>query len=299
MSCVILTPVDPWRIGGAAALQVYAPTASAALTGLIALWPTTLDEVTLSSIRTVTAEGLGLAPLRRPPTGPRRGIDSPRLEVMAFAEQFAVDVSRLSAEQRRAWIGSFGESVYDATLATYVADFVPRLRAALDALFGADEWYDVGLTPSPHSRLLMDEFIREVALLDALDPLTTELVRLRGARAHHCRLCMSRRSVAAMEAGASARTFQELDHYRDSSLTPRAQAALGWVDAMIWTPAHVRPDDVDAVRAHLAPREAVELALDITRNATNKIAVALGADEPWTDGVQLFVVDERGELAFP
>ena len=35
--------------------------------------------------------------------------------------------------------------------------------------------------------------------------------------------------------------------------------------------------------------------LDVIRNATNKIAVALGADEPEvTDGVQLFVTDADG-----
>ena len=48
--------------------------------------------------------------------------------------------------------------------------------------------------------------MRQVARLDTLDPVLTELVRLRGARQHECRLCGSRRSVAAIGAGAEEAT---------------------------------------------------------------------------------------------
>ena len=97
---------------------------------------------------------------------------------------------------------------------------MPRVRAALDALFGDRRWFDAGPSPTRHGRLVMDEFLREVALLDALDPVTTELVRLRGARQHTCRVCMSRRSLAAIEAGADAETFAAVDRYRSSDLAP-------------------------------------------------------------------------------
>ena len=40
-----------------------------------------------------------------------------------------------------------------------------------------------------------------------------------------------------------------------------------------------------------------EVVLDVIRNATNKIAVALGADDPEvTEGVQLFTTDADGVL---
>ena len=45
------------------------------------------------------------------------------------------------------------------------------------------------------------------------------------------------------------------------------------------------------------PAQVVEVVLDVSRNATNKIAVALGADVATvTDGVELFTTDADGNL---
>lgn len=291
--------VDQWTVGGATALQQHAPTAAAAIGGLVSVWPERVDETQMAAIRAVAAEGIGLTPLRLPPTGPRREPLVPDAAVMPFAEQFAVDVSVIDDQLRGDWFAAVGAAAYDATLVVWIADYVPRIRATLNALFGDDAWFDVGLSPTRHGRLLMDEFLREVALLDALDPVTTELVRLRGARQHTCRVCMSRRSLDAMSAGADATTFESVDRYRSSDLTPAQQAALALTDAIIWTPAHLRAQDLASVREHLAPAQAVEVVLDVMRNSANKIAVALGADAPEVEGVQLFEVDAQGDLRFP
>lgn len=54
---------------------------------------------------------------------------------------------------------------------------------------------------------------------------------------------------------------------------------------------------VHGVRRHLTEAQAVEVVLDVVRNAANKIAVALRADTPEvTDGVQLFTTDANGTL---
>ncbi|MCW2816271.1 MAG: Uncharacterized protein JWN84_3726, partial [Nocardioides sp.] len=87
-----------------------------------------------------------------------------------------------------------------------------------------------------------------------------------------------------------------VDHYRSSHLDSAQQAALGLTDAIVWTPAHLRAQDLDAVRAHLTPAQAVEVVLDVMRNAANKISVALGADAPEVDGIQLFDLDRTGTL---
>ncbi|MDO9457163.1 carboxymuconolactone decarboxylase family protein [Nocardioides sp.] len=290
---------DPWSVGGATALQTHAPTAAVALSGLVSVWPVGVGEAELTTIRAVTAEGLGLTPLWHAPAGPRSEPLEPVAGVMPFAEQFAVDVSVVDDGLRRGWYAVVGHAAFDATLVVWVADFVPRARAALDALFGSDSWFDVGLSATRHGRLVMEEFIREVGLLDALDPVTTELVRLRGARQHTCRLCMSRRSLDAIDAGATAVTFDAVDQYRSSGLGDAEQAALALTDAMIWTPAHLRAQDLDAVRRHLTPAQAVEVVLEVTRNSANKIAVALNADRPEVDGIQLFQQDEGGGLRFP
>ena len=45
--------------------------------------------------------------------------------------------------------------------------------------------------------------------------------------------------------------------------------------------------------------EIVEVVLDVARNAANKIAVAFAADAPTvTEGVELYDIDERGDVIF-
>lgn len=216
----------------------------------------------------------------------RRSLDvdlsDPR--VVAFAEQFAADVSVIDDELRAAFLEATGPSAFVAVQAIYVDDFWPRVTTLLgepgDAE-GGELW------PA------LEEFMREVARLDALDPVTTELVRLRGARQHDCRVCRSRRSVAAIESGADETTFDKVDRYADSDLPDRAKAALALTDAIIWTPYAVPAE----LRSQLTEDEYAEVVLDVARNAANKIAVALGADAATvTDGVELFTTDGDGNL---
>lgn len=285
-----------WTLGGAEALSLHAPAVAAALSELVRSRPQDLDEGALSAIRAATAGALGLTAL----AGTPRPAQVPAPAVAAFAEQFAVDVSMVDDELRVAWGEAVGDAMFSAAQMVYVADFVPRLRAVLDALFEPDEWWDPPLTATGDSWGAVETFMREVARLDALDPVLTELVRLRGARQHECRVCKSRRSLAAIEAGARAETFEAVDHYRRSDLPASSQAALALTDAMIWTPSRLRAGDVEAVRTHLTPAQAVEVALDVTRNAANKIAVALAADAPVVEsGVELFETDADGNLVFP
>ena len=92
--------------------------------------------------------------------------------------------------------------------------------------------------------------------------------------------------------------FDAVDHYEDSDLPDATKAALALTDAMIWTPTAIPEPVVAAVRALLTPAQAVELVLDVARNAANKIAVALGADAATvTEGIELFVTDADGELS--
>lgn len=220
-------------------------------------------------------------------------------DVAAFAEQFVVDVSVISDDQRAAFLAATGREAFAVVQQVYVGDVWPRVRAVLDQVLGVVEW------PEPPTGVgvddlwpLLDEFMRAVARLDALDPVTTELVRLRGARQHDCRVCRSRRSVAALDAGATEDTFDALDRWEDSDLPDHQKAALGLTDAMLWTPYAVPADVVAAARTHLTDAQVVEVVLDVARNAANKIAVALRADAAEvTEGVQLFTTDADGELS--
>jgi alkylhydroperoxidase family enzyme len=261
--------VSTTQIDGASALEQYAPAAAAAFLHVQSVRPRGLyDQV----------------------------LESPG--VAEFAEQFRVDVTGIDEQLRARFAAATGDHQFDTAQVVWVADMQARLRSALDALFGPSSWAEVPRrVPTADLWGLIESFMETVARLHALDPTLTELIRLRGARQHDCRLCRSRRSVAAIEAGADDAMFEAVDHYTTSDLPEATKAALALTDAMIWTPDAIPAAVVDDVRRHLSPAQIVEVVLDVVRNAANKIAVALGADAPEvTEGVQLFVTDGDGTL---
>ncbi|GAA4706271.1 hypothetical protein [Nocardioides conyzicola] len=222
-------------------------------------------------------------------------LEDPRVE--NFADQFGVDVSMIDDDLRRRFLEATGPTAFEVTQAIYVDDYSPRIVVVSGEVLGGGSWSGEQGEPADLWPLL-EEFMRQVARLDTLDPVLTELIRLRGARQHECRLCASRRSVAALDAGADESTFDAVDAYAESDLPAATKAALALTDSMIWTP-FVMPRTVaeDALE-HLAPEQIVEVVLDVARNAANKIAVALGADAAAvTDGVELFTTDADGNLS--
>jgi alkylhydroperoxidase family enzyme len=292
-------------MGGHQALLTYAPEAAGALAAVQAgIWSGDMAAL-LAKAAVVCADNLGLRPLT-PTVEPLKGSElsaDDTKRALAFAEQLTIDVSAISDEQRQGLIDQFGGRVGDYVQGLWVVDFLPRAWAALDALFGATP---SGERPAdapvsvPEGGLwdAIMEFIRVVPLL-GLDPVTSELVRLRGARQHQCRLCKSLRNRSAIVAGASDDMFAAVDNYETSGLSPRHRAALALTDAMIWTPAHLDPAMVEEVRIHFSPVEAVALVLWVTRNASNKIPVSLAADEAnITEGVEIYDIDETGDLVY-
>jgi alkylhydroperoxidase family enzyme len=141
--------------------------------------------------------------------------------------------------------------------------------------------------------------MRPFARLDSLYPLTTEIGRRRGARAHNCRLCRSIRSVRAARDGADESLYDQIDHYETSALAPRHRVALRLVDAFLWQPL-AYPADLSAdVAASFTEAETVELVLDIVRNAANKIAVLFKADAPHVaDGIELYDLSDDGDVVY-
>jgi alkylhydroperoxidase family enzyme len=222
--------------------------------------------------------------------------------VLDFAEQFAADVSATTDAQRAALAGALGDDTFGFVQLLYVADFAPRVRAALDALFGPS-----APAPEPTSAEvptvdlwpLLERFITIVGPLDAIDVVTRELVRLRGARQHQCRLCQSLRNRSAIVAGADDAMFDAVDHADGSVLTERQQAALGLVDAIIWQPARIDEATAAAVRRTYSPLEAVHLVLNVARNSIQKVPVALATDGAnVTDGVEIYDLNADGSLSY-
>jgi alkylhydroperoxidase family enzyme len=256
-------------------------------------------------VRQVCAQVLSL-----PPLPAEVAVDGPESEadavVAEFAEQFSVDVSTITGEQRSRLWKQLGNSTFGVVTAMYIADFVPRVRAGLEALgVGAAclGWVSAPIAwdhSTDVSDAVFNRFLPAVARMRALDPVTSELVRLRGATQHNCRLCKSLRETTALDAGGSETMYDDIERFESSALLDgRAKAALRYTDALIWTPAHLVADDVEEVRSRFSQVEAVELTFDIMRNASNKIAVALGGDAPRVEhGTERYLLDADGQVVY-
>ncbi|HEY3994791.1 MAG TPA: carboxymuconolactone decarboxylase family protein [Mycobacterium sp.] len=273
------------------------------LTRLVALSPD--DGRVAALVRRVCAQTLWLPPL---PAAVEVGEPQSEAEaaVAEFAEQFSVDVSAITAEQRSRLWKQLGDRTFSVVVQMYIADFVPRVRAGLEALGVGSEYlgwvngpiaWDHTTDPSDP---VFNEFLIAVARMRVLDPVTSELVRLRGAAAHNCRLCKSLREGNALDAGGSETLYDEIERFDSSALLDeRAKAALRYTDGLIWTPAHLVADDVAEVRSRFSEVEAVELTFDVMRNASNKVAVSLGGDAPRVEqGTERYLLGADGQTIF-
>lgn len=277
----------PWREQSPAAFDCF--------DHIEALAAGAVEPAVLDPVRAAVASTLGHpAELERSPVTTDLGEDPRVATCVTFAEQFVVDVSRITDEQRAALGVAMGADTAAFVQSLYVVDVLQRGRIALERIFATP----FGPAPEPAIGDIwaaLEEFLRVVALESALDPVTTELVRLRGARAHNCRICQSRLSLRAVEsAGDDALFAADAD---DAALTDRQRSALALADAVIWQPSAIDDALVARVRAELSNAEIVEIVLDLVRNATNKIAVALAGDEALvTDGVEYYDIDITGDV---
>ncbi len=268
------------------------------LTRLVALSPG--DGRMTALVRRVCAQTLGLPAL---PASADPAADD---VVADFAEQFSTDVSTIGGEQRSQLWKALGDSTFSTVVQMYIADFVPRVRAGLEAVGVGGEYlgWVVGPVAWDHdtdpSDIVFNTFLPTVARLRELDALTAEVVRLRGATQHNCRLCKSLRETTALDAGGTEALYEDIERFEASSrLTDRHKAALRYVDALIWAPGHIDDGVAAGVRAHFSEAEAVELTLDVMRNASNKIAVALAGDAPRVEqGTEHYLLDVDGQTVF-
>jgi alkylhydroperoxidase family enzyme len=270
------------------------------LTRLVALSPG--DGRLTALIRRVCGQTLGLPalPAEADPASDDDGV------ITDFAEQFSIDVSTISGEQRSKLWKALGDSTFGTVAQMYIADFVPRVRAGLEALGVGREYlgwvtgpvvWDHATDPSD---LVFNTFLPTVARLRELDALTAEVVRLRGATQHNCRLCKSLRETTALNAGGTETLYGDIEQFEASAqLTERHKAALRYVDALIWSPGRIDDGVAAGVRAHFSDAEAIEVTLDVMRNASNKVAVALGGDAPRVEqGTEQYLLDVDGQTVF-
>jgi len=149
---------------------------------------------------------------------------------------------------------------------------------------------------------LLGEYQNTVVRSTHLDVVTQELIRLRCARQHDCRICQTLRLAEAQQSGVNADMESKIDFYETSDLSDRHKTALRLVDAFIWRPQDMSDDLVAQAHEYFNDVELAEILVDITKWSTQKIHVTLGidgADHVQTDdrGVAYFVFADDGKVA--
>lgn len=150
-----------------------------------------------------------------------------------------------------------------------------------------------GVGANPALRVALDRWQAAVVRLPRLDPVTTELVRLRAAAVHDCRLCGSLRLADAREQGVDEATVAKLDHYEGSDLPERHKLALRLADALMTQPRDVPAQLVTDLHEAFSDEELLELTLDVMKWNYQKVPVALRTDVPFPAGTSL-AFDESG-----
>jgi alkylhydroperoxidase family enzyme len=228
-------------------------------------------------------------------------------DVVDFAEQFVIDVGGTTEEMREGLTARFGADGARALVtAIYVVEFTQRLQLIAARLLD-DAYAGVPRGSSAAADFVAADFAvadaSPVGLLNAyqaavvrgstLDPVTTELVRLRCARTHHCRICQTLRLADSRAAGVDEDMTAKVSFYERSDLPERAKVALRVTDAFITRPDMLSDTAAEQARASFGPAELASLCLDITKWSTQKIKVALG-----TDGADGLVTDTNGVALF-
>ena len=274
--------MTPRPVGLAAPLRELRPEATDLLDVACARAWDAVDHELLDALRTRAAVLLGH------PDGRRVDAADPTVsDCLEFAEQFVLDVAGIGEPEREALRRHFDEgAATDVVRALFLVEYALRLELLSSRLFDAPAVAaHARYTPRPADssaalREALAGYQDAVVRGDALDPVMTELVRLRCARTHNCRICQTLRMDDARAAGADDAVTAAVDRYESSDLDERTKAALRITDALITLPASLSPEDAAGARALLAPDELAELCLDVSKWSTQKVHVALGTDAP-------------------
>ncbi len=132
---------DGWTSGGAVALATYAPEVHTSYGLLTSVRPLGVHDEMLESAA-----------------------------VTAFAEQFGADASSIDDQVRERFTQTTGDHAAAVVDMVWISDVSPRIRAALDALFGpSQEWPGKRRYPVADTQVAIQGFTRSVAQLDHLD----------------------------------------------------------------------------------------------------------------------------------
>src|SRR5262249_51809349 len=154
----------------------------------------------------------------------------------------------------------------------------------------------------PEMSRAQGDFYSSVGRLDGLDPVLLELVRIRCARTHDCRMCKASRYLPAFDAGLDEQSLTSVDFYESSALPERARVAWRRPDQFVTRRGEIDPVLRRALHAHFTEREIVALSLEIAKFSIQKQLITLGLDVmPDVDmdhEVAWFEYDASGQIAY-
>jgi alkylhydroperoxidase family enzyme len=237
---------------------------------------------------------LGVGPWPAEPTEPREQAAA------AFVDQFVIDVAGLDDTVRGPVFEHLGaDAAVGFAQAVYVIDLGIRRRIVLDKL-GLDAPPTIGAAEVPADLDLWSallDYLRTVAVMRDLDPATSELVRLRIAATHDCRICRSRISLKAIDALGSPEPLESIVNSRPVELAAPHAAAVAFVSAIITQPTEIDAAMVSTLRQHFSATQIFEMLHDTIRNSSNKFAVSIGGDAAVVeDGIEYYDLDADGEV---
>lgn len=149
-------------------------------------------------------------------------------------------------------------------------------------------WYGTELDEA------IDAFSAAAVRSSSLDSITTEVVRLRCARYHDCRLCQSLRLEDALSSGLDETLAAKVDDPEASDLDERLKVALRLADAVIVAPSSVDATLQAELHAHFSEEQIAELLHDIVKWSFQKVLVALRIDLPVREGLSVLSFDAAG-----
>lgn len=141
-------------------------------------------------------------------------------------------------------------------------------------------------------------FAAAVVNAKTLDPVITELVRLRCAQTHDCRLCGSLRNQEALDQGFNETMQRKIARYESSDFSPEIIAALRLCDAMILSPASADAQLKEELERYFTPEQIAEICLDVVKWSQQKALVALRIEAPPWDTVNVLFFDKEGNPGF-
>jgi AhpD family alkylhydroperoxidase len=109
-----------------------------------------------------------------------------------------------------------------------------------------------------------------------VDPVITELVKLRASQLNGCAFCVDMHTADMRKAGETERRIAAVSVWQEAPFfTQRERAALGWTEALTLLAQTRAPDEAYAELAeHFSPKEMVDLTLAInTINSWNRLSV--------------------------